>query len=63
MSLFNPNYQPDLHEEIHEKNKENPFVVLVGWISCEPKHLKKYLEWYSQNNFDVIWYCPKDSYQ
>lgn len=63
MSLFNVNYQPDFHEEINEKNRSNPFVILVGWISCLPKHLQKYLEWYSQNNFDVIWYIPKDSYQ
>jgi alpha-beta hydrolase superfamily lysophospholipase len=31
-----------------------PLVLLFGWLFAKPKHLKKFVDMYNQEGFDVI---------
>eukprot|EP00033_Pygsuia_biforma_P000340 GCRY01000413.1.p1 GENE.GCRY01000413.1~~GCRY01000413.1.p1 ORF type:complete len:325 (+),score=74.06 GCRY01000413.1:579-1553(+) len=40
------------------ENTEKPVVVVLGWLGSSPKHVKKYVDFYSEQGFDVIWHIP-----
>jgi hypothetical protein len=63
MSIFQLSYAREFQVKLSETNANNPYVILVGWISSNAKNLSNYIDWYSKNGYDVLWFTPHDSYQ
>jgi hypothetical protein len=61
MSLFSAS-STVFNLEYNEKNKNFPFVVLIGWISSLKKHLEPYAKFYQENSMDCCYFTPPDSY-
>ena len=50
--------QPLAKTDGHEDGTYRPLVVIVGWLGCQPRQLKRYERLYKQLGFSVICHIP-----